>query len=276
MSDITPQMTQYESAVFGYFASTDPATGQPRANQLYTSKQVVAPSGIAPPADDFLASRYPNGAPGSPTVAGQEVISLFRFFQNNFLNRFPFTTQVPFRYKWPILVEAAAIAKQQLNGTIGPLSAGTIIPQVLRPATLYANGASTPTEDWSLAAVTAGWTTSASPSFTINLNATTTTSNINLQPQNRVVMVVLGIGDLTSAPKINEYQWYNPQNGPLGIRGIPTGTAYGETNIWEFDEAILIQRNTQFKLTLNYAAAGASRPVLFGVQFVTPEYAQSP
>jgi hypothetical protein len=273
MSDITPTLTPYESAVFGYFLGGGP--NGPNADQLYTSAQVVSPAGIAPPPDYLLASRYPAVNVGPAQMSGQEVINLFRFYYNGFLNRFPFTTQVPFRYKWPIIVEAALLAKTQLQGDIGPLSAGSIIPQEIRPATVYAQGATTPTEDWNVTVSAAGWTTLSSPSFTINLNATTTTSNINLQPQNRVVMLVLGIGDLTSAPKINEYQWYNQQNAPLGIHGLPAATAYGETNIWEFNEAILIQKNTQFKLALNYAAAGVSRPVLFGIQFVTPEYAQS-
>lgn len=222
------------------------------------------------PITDTLTSIYPTPDVGSWTATGQEWINLVRILANDFYVRYQQRDIRVFQSKFPQVAITALVAKQQLSGLIGNISSGDIIPQAIRPVTVYAQTGTT-TENWIKASVSAGW---ASPAITIDLN--TTSSTISISPQNRVVMVILGLADgAPGAPKLFEYQFKDSAGVPLEVHSIPwihLGDNYG-LQIWELGQAILVDRNSKVTLDLNYESGGQSNPTILGVQFVKREYA---
>ncbi len=219
---------------------------------------------------DFTTSIYPQVSLGPVTASGQEWANLIRFLFNEPRIWFDQRTVSLYERKFPQIAVAALTAKAQLaNGTLGPVTVGTIIPQLIRPVTVYAStGASK--ENWLASAVTAGW--GATPFFTVDLN-TSTSGSITLTPQNRVVMLILAVGDMAGSPNLFEFQFYDQANRPLGVHTMPWIHMGGNTDFQELQEAILIQVNAKTSMYANFEATGSAIPELFGVQFVTAEYA---
>jgi len=267
MTDVSPRMSARMAQIFAYLQANP--GGEMGALDVVAA---AAPGGMAGNysvwPDGFVTALYPKLDPGPTTLSSPEWIELIALMYTQLWARFQQRDVAMFETKFPVIAASSAIAKQQLTGTIGRASQGSaIVPALIRPVTVYANGGSA-VENWLLSSVAAGW---ASAAFTINLNKTGAT--VNISPQNRVVMLALGLTDLASSPKMFEYQWKNAALQPLGVRSLPFIHTVNDLNIWELDEAILIQKSQQYTLDVNYEAAGASINEILGLQFQTPDYA---
>lgn len=265
MTDISPRMSDRMATIFASLqANPNAELGALDVVQLAAGSMDRA---IAAWPGGFVSALYPKLDPGPTTASSPEWIEMISLMYTQLWTRFQQRDVAMFETKFPILAASTVIAKQQLTGTIGRASQGSaIVPALVRPVTVYANGG-TAVENWLQSAVTAGWNT---PQFTINLNHT---GVLNLSTQNRVVMLLLGLADVASSPKLFEYQWKNAAAQPLGVRSIPWIHLVNDLNVAEFDEAILIQRSQQYTLDVNYESAGSSISELLGVQWQTPDYA---
>jgi len=220
---------------------------------------------------DYMTSVYPVADPGALTLQGAEVASLVRFYYNSYKLHTDYRDVLLMPDKFAQFIAAALLAKSQIGGIVGSVSSGSLIPQHIRAVTAYSQGG-TVINNWLQNAVTAGWNTSA---FNINLNSTKSGST-TLSPQNRVVMIILAIADLASAPKITEIQFKDQAGVPLGVTPIPLIHApptQAGLGIWELNPAIFLPKNALTTVDINFETSGASIPQLIGAQFVTREYA---
>jgi hypothetical protein len=220
---------------------------------------------------DYMTSVYPVADPGSLTLQGAEIAALVRFYYNSFKLHTDYRDVLLMPDKFAQFVAAALLAKSQLGGIIGTVSSGSLIPQPIRPVTVYAQTGAV-VNNWLQSAVTAGWNTSQ---FNINLNSTKSGST-TLSPQNRVVMIILAVADVASAPKLSEYQFKDQAGVPLGVTSIPLLHApptQAGLGVWELNPAIFLPKNALTTMDINFESAGASIPELIGAQFVTREYA---
>ncbi|MGI0067036.1 MAG: hypothetical protein ACREB9_01210 [Thermoplasmata archaeon] len=239
-------------------------------SQALNMTTVLGMGGILPTtagAEAYLETVYPSPDLSATTATATEWMNYVRFIYQDFLNSYQQRDIIPFGKKFPALALLAVDAKFELAGQIGPVSNGTIIPSLIRPVTVYASGG-TKVYNWLVSAVTAGWN---SPYWTINLNATG--SGTLLAPQNRVVMLIPGLGDFAASPKLFEFQFKDPSGRPLGVQSRPFGHSVNNLNIWEIDQAFLVQKNKQFAVDVNFDSAGADEPVVLGAQLQTADYA---
>ncbi len=212
---------------------------------------------------------YPTPDIQGATMTGAEVQNLARFFANDFYSRFAQRDTRFYETKWLATVLGAFYAKTQLQGPIGSIGAGgSIIPQVIRPVTVYASGG-TAVENWLASVATAGWNAGF---FKVNLNSSNA-SNVALSPQNRVAMLIFGIADEASSPKLFEFQVKDSAGVPLGVHSLPLIHTVDNLNLWDVNPAVLVGLNQQITIDVNFEATGASIPELIGVQYVTREYA---
>lgn len=266
MTDISPRMSPRMAHIFAQLYNNPNGEVDPLTVVQLGAQSMAAAAASWP--DGFVSALYPKLDPGPTTLSAPEWIEIISLMYTQLWTRFQQRDVAAFETKFPIIAAGSAIAKQQLTGTIGRASQGSaIVPALIRPVTVYANGG-TAVENWLTTVATAGWTT---PVWTINLNKTG--ASVVLSPMNRVVMLGLGIADFASSPKVFEYQWKNAALQPLGVHSLPFIHADGDLNIAEFDEAILIQKSQQYTMDLNYEATGASIPELLGIQYQTPDYA---
>jgi hypothetical protein len=269
MTDISPRMSPRMATIFATLQKNPSGElGALDVIQLSQGGSIGMGGAYDTWPDGFVSALYPKLDPGPTTLSSPEWIELIALMYTQLWTRFQQRDIAQFETKFPVIAAGSAIAKQQLTGTIGRASQGSaIVPALIRPVTVYANGGSV-VENWLQSAVTAGWNT---PLWTINLNKTGATTNIS--PQNRVVMLVMGIADFASSPKLFEYQWKNAPTQPLGVRTLPFIHSINDMNVWEFDEALLIQKTQQYTMDANFEAAGASIPIPLGLQYQTPDYA---
>jgi hypothetical protein len=272
MTDISPRMSPRMATIYAMLqanpnAEVDALSAIQLGNADSGDRSALLVTQQTYP-DGFLTALYPKLDPGATTLSAGEWMEIIALMYTQLWLRFQQRDIAAFETKFPVIAAASAIGKQQLTGTIGRSSQGSaIVPAMIRPVTVFANGGSA-VENWLQTAVAAGWT---DPFFTINLNKTGAT--VNISPQNRVVMLVLGLADVASSPKMFEYQWKNAALQPLGVRSLPFIHTVNNMDVWEFDEAIMIQRAQQMTLGINFEAAGAAIPELLGIQFQTPDYA---
>jgi len=220
---------------------------------------------------DYMTSVYPVADPGSLTLQGAEVAALTRFYYNEYKLHTDYRDVLLMPDKFAQFLAAGLLAKSQLGGIIGTVSSGSLIPQHIRAVTAYAQTAGQ-VQNWLKNAVIAGWNTAQ---FNINLN-TSTSGSTTLSPQNRVVILILAIADVASAPKITELQFKDQAGVPLGVKPIPLIHApptQAGLGLWELNPAIFMPKNALTTIDINFESAGASIPELIGVQFVTREYA---
>lgn len=227
----------------------------------------VSQLGIDSDATQLLTSIYPPLDLGDVTLAGSEWLALVRFLAAEFYPRFPQRDIRLFASKLGPIAIAAVAAKGYLGGTLGPISTGSLVPQVLRPATVYASGG-TVVENWLKASVTAGWN---SAFWTISTNNSSATTSISTQ--NNSVVLLLGFADLASSPRLFEYQVKDSATVPLGVHSLPLIHTFDGLNIWELEEALLIPKNTQYTVDLNFESTGSSIPIPLGLEFVTRQLA---
>lgn len=219
---------------------------------------------------DYMTSIYPVADPGALTLQGYEVAALTRFYYNEFKLHTDYRDVLLMPDKFAQFVSAALLAKSQIGGIIGTVSAASLIPQHIRAVTAYAQtGAQT--QNWLKGAVVAGWNTSV---FNLNLNTSTSGSTV-LSPQNRVAMIILALADFGSAPKVTEIQFKDQAGVPLGVKPIPLLHApptQAGLGMWELNPAIFLPKNALTTIDINFESAGSAIPQLVGAQFVTREY----
>jgi hypothetical protein len=263
MADVSPQMYPGMAQIF---AALNGYAGSQTLNlQNLLALGNLTPNG--PLTESYLETVYPSPDLSATALTATEWLNYIRFSYQQFYQHFQQRDWTPFARRFPALGLLAADAKYELQGQIGPPSNGTLIPSLIRPVVVFANGGSK-VQNW-LQTVSAGWTTSF---WTINLNATG--SGTLLSPQNRVVMEVLGVGDFSSSPKLIEWQWKDPGNRPLGVRSTPFNHAVNDLNVWEFEQAYLIQKNKQFLFDANFEAASTTEFVApLGAMITTIDYA---
>ncbi len=203
---------------------------------------------------------YPSPTlPIDAVATGSEWLELFRYLESHLTFLLMDRDVTEFWRYAKVLATAMLAAKQSLGGVLGQ----SLHVRMIRPATVYANGA-TLVETWLKAAVAQGWTAAY---FTINLNASSAIPAINTI--NNVAMVVIAVADLDVSAKLLEYQWYDSGNKPQGVENVTDLQVQHSTGIHPLRQCIYIDKDKVFKLDVNFAAAGESVPVLFGAEFVT-------
>lgn len=263
MADNSPQLSAGVSEIFRQLSRFP-------GSQALNLTTVLKMGGIVPDGpggESYLETVYPTPDLGATTITATEWMNYIRFVYQDFLARFQQRDIIPFGGKFPALAMLAADAKFELQGQIGPVSNGTLIPSLIRPVTVYASGG-TLVQTWQATIATAGWN---APFWTINLNAAGT--GTLRAPQNRVVMEILGLADFAASPKLFEFQFKDPSARPLGVQSRPFAHAVNNLNIWEMDQAFLVQKNRQFSVDVNFETTGADEPVVLGAQIQTPDYA---
>ncbi len=263
MVDNTPILTAGVDRIFAKLVGTP-------GSQALNMATVLGFGGMVPGgglSESFLETVYPSPDLSTTALTATEWANFVRFYYQGFLNRYQQRDIVPFSSKFPALALVAADAKFELQGQIGPVSNGTLIPSLIRPVTVYAAGG-TRIQTWQATIAAAKWT---APFWTINLNAAG--SGTLLSPQNRVVMEILGLADFAASPKMFEFQFKDPSGRPLGVESRPFAHSVNNLNIWEMDQAFLVQKNRQFTVDVNFETTGADEPVVVGVQIATADYA---
>ncbi|MGI0066837.1 MAG: hypothetical protein ACREB9_00195, partial [Thermoplasmata archaeon] len=198
--DVLAQIGAMEATVTSNTSSQQGAT-------LLTLAQL----GISSP-EFQMAALYPIPvAPPSFQLQSNEWLEIIRFFKSHWTPALQLQTLTDLYRYFTILATAAWQAKQSLNGgVIGAPPNGTIFVRMIRPATVFANGG-TSIETWG-ATVAAGWTAGF---YVINLVKSSTTKAINTL--NNVCMLIVAMTDLSSEPKLGEWQWYDANNRPLNV-----------------------------------------------------------
>lgn len=263
MADISPQLNAGIAAIFAKLYGTP-------GSQALNTTDVLAMGGVLPGSaysEQYLATVYPTPDLGATTLTATEWLNYIRFIYQQFLNRYQQRDIVAFGSKFPALAMLAADAKFELQGQIGPISNGTLVPSLIRPVVVYAS-TSAKVQNWQSTIATAGWN---APFWTINLNATG--SGTLLTPQNRVVLEILGLADFAASPKLLEFQFKDPTGRPLGVHTEPFTHSVNNLNFWELDQTYLIQKNKQFSVDINFESTGADEPIVLGAQIVTSDYA---
>jgi len=251
-------------ALFNLVKSTSPGDGQTYGNLT----PLTYPDG-------YITTVYPTPDVQATVLTATEWLNFYRFVYGDFFSRFQQRDISPFNTKVPALALSAVDAKYELTGTIGPVQNGTIVPACIRPVTAYPTQASN-IQTWFITSVTAGWEAATSGSmngaFYVQLN-TTTSANIVRSPQNRVVLIVTGLGDFASPPRMLEFQVKDSTGRPLGIKSLPFTHAVNNLNIHEWDTAFLVQKNKLMTVDVNYDSTGAAVPEVLGAQWQTVDYA---
>ena len=220
---------------------------------------------------DYMTSVYPVADPGALTLQGAEIATVVRFYYNEYKLHTDYRDVLLMPDKFAQFIAAGLLAKSQLGGIIGTVTSGSLIPQHIRAVTVYSQTGAV-VNNWLKNSVTAGWNTSQ---FNINLN-TATAGSTTLSPQNRVVIIILAIADVASAPKITELQFKDQAGVPLGVKALPLLHApptQAGLGLWELNPAIFLPKNALTTIDINFESAGAAIPELVGAQFVTREYA---
>lgn len=162
-------------------------------------------------------------------------------------------------------------AKQNIaNGGIYGGPGAALHTQAIRPITATAsgiNGGTTAQQTWNVSSVTAGWTTGF---FNLDMSKTSTTANLNLD--NNVEMMVFGLADFNSSPKLFEYQFQENGNNPLGISSHPLQFAQEGDAVSLDVESYLVPVSQKYTIDVNFSAAGASVPAIIGIQYVDAYY----
>jgi hypothetical protein len=264
MADISPHLPP---AIAKIFAQLNGMAGSTPLN----GDTLLGLGGLTPSsangAEHYLETVYPSPDLSATTLAATEWANYIRFLYQQYYNHFQQRDWTILAHRFGALALLALDAKFELQGNIGPASNGTLIPSMIRPVVVFANGG-TKVQNW-IQTVAAGWT---APFWTINLNATG--SGTLLTPQNRIVLEILGLLDASASPKLIEWQWKDPGNRPLGVRSTPLNHLVNDLNLWEFDQAMLVQKNKQFQLDANFEAASTTELVApIGPMITTIDYA---
>lgn len=175
-----------------------------------------------------------------------------------------------FSTEFAAMALAATAAKSELRSPFGLTTrqgdAG-MHPQHIRPVTVYASGG-TAVENWLATAVVAGWNKAF---WTIDLNRANAV-NRALSTQNNVVMLILGIFDLETAPLLQEYQFMDNAGAPYGVESLTFLYAANNLNIYRLRAPFYIGLNSKATVDLNFTGTGNTIPGLWGMQFVTSQY----
>lgn len=262
MVDISPRMNPAIAAIIQKLFALDGASPLNAMDMLNLG--AISPGSMY--SEQYLSSLYPTPDVGNVALTVTEWLNYLRFLETQFFRRFQQRDVVFFEHKLPNLALLAADAKYELNGQIGPISNGTLVPSLIRSATAYPGAGST-TLTW-LVTAAAGWTAQ----FTVDLNTVTSGSTLR-SPQNRVVLLLAGLGDFASAPKVTEYQLKDETGRPLGVHPLPFLHTLNDLNIDELEQSFLIRRNKKLTIDVNFESAGPSIPEMLGVQIQTTDYA---
>jgi hypothetical protein len=179
------------------------------------------------------------------------------------------TIQEFFAQDFPSIALSAMAAKYQLgNPKLGLLPGSSRLrPQMIRPVTVFASGG-TSIETWLQTAGAAGWNSSV---WTIDTSITSTTKNINTQ--NNVALLILGIFEEEGAPLLQEYQWFDSSGASAGVESLALLYALNNLNLYRLAQPLYVGANSRVTFDLNYSQTGNTIPGVFGVQFARPQYA---
>lgn len=282
--DISPRLRTPDAQIFSKL-TTLPGVTALNIDALFSLVSAQAPGdgvrygNMTPPTypDGYITTVYPTPDVQATVLTATEWLNFYRFVYGDFFTRFQQRDISPFDTKVPALALSAVDAKYELTGTIGPVQNGTIVPACIRAVTAYPSMSSN-IQNWIVSSVTAGWTTGTSGSqngaFYIQLN-TSTSGSIVRSPQNRVVMLVLGLGDFQSTPRIQEFQCLDSTGRKLGVHALPFIHSVNNLNIHEFDTAFLVQKNKLLSIDINFDTTGQDTPEVLGAQWQTIDYAST-
>jgi len=202
------------------------------------------------------------------TLLGSELAHFSKWYFNQFVKPAPAGyLRDFFDSKFTVGLIGLLHAKQNLgNGGIYGGPGAALHAQAIRPITATAS-ASTPSETWNVASVTAGWNTDF---FNLDMSHTSTTPNLNLEKN--VEMMVFGLADFNTSPKLYEYQFKENGNNPLGVQSRPLTFAPEGDAISLETESYIIPTGQKYTVDVNFSESGSSVPVLIGIQYVTNYY----
>jgi hypothetical protein len=199
------------------------------------------------------------------TATGEEWADFIRFYRNTFLVENQYREIVDYyTAMFPYALLGVLFAKKELNGTIGLGKKGSIFPSAIRPVTVYATTGSA-VESWLVSSVTAGWNKKV---FYMNNQNTSTTPSINLNEN--VVEVVFNLADYYQPAKMFEFQATDESGAPLGVKSYPEINMEGNVGILYSDTVFYIGKRGSLTFDINYQTAGASIPVVKGIEFNSP------
>ena len=206
------------------------------------------------------------------TLTGNELAYFAKWYLNNYVIPAPAgDLREFFDSKAAVGLVGLLYAKKNVsNGGIYGGTGNQIHTQQVRAITATAsgvNGGVTAQETWNVASVAAGWTTGF---FNLDLTKSSTTSNLNLK--DNVAMLLLGLADFAASSKLFEFQANENGNKPLGVGSNPLIFAPDDEKFFMFTESYIVPVNTKYTIDANFSAAGASVPVLIGIQYVSDVY----
>ncbi|MGI0067134.1 MAG: hypothetical protein ACREB9_01715 [Thermoplasmata archaeon] len=251
---VQAQLTQFEA----FILSKNPAGGATGQGTITFDEMIINGLGSA---QFGMTQLYPAYTlPANASLFASEWLELLRYYWAHLVPVLQFRSVADLGRTFVALATTAFEAKQSVGGNIGT----TLHVRQVRPVTVYASKSSTTvTETWDTS-VTAGWNTSF---FPINLNVTNSSFKAGTT-QNNVAMLILAVGDLDASPKFLEYQWYDSQNKPLGVETQTELLVPGSTGFAIQKQSLYVDRTESFNMDANFAASGASIPVIFGAEFV--------
>jgi len=250
------------------------AKSAPSPTTLLSLSQIVG----VPTVGDAVGAIYNPSAIGQNVGSQQLMASELGYFAKWYFNTF--VKPAPAGYlreffdsKFTVGLIGLLHAKQNVgNKGIYGGPGSTLHTQAIRPITATAsgiNGTTTPQQTWLVSSVVAGWNNGY---FGLDMTKSSGTGDLNLL--NNVEMMIFGLFDFNTSPKLLEYQFQENGNKPLGVISEPLNLAANNDGL-AMDlntESYIVPVNTKYTVDVNFASAGATSTGLIGIQYVSDVY----